>query len=491
VVVGGGLAGVAAAVQLADRGVRVTLLEAEHTLGGRVSAWDDQRSDGDAFQMGRGFHAFFRQYYNLRDLLRRLDPGLGMLSPVPEYPIYGRDGQTECFGGLPKLPPFNLIELARRTRYLTFRDLLRVNARQAMAMLSFDPVTTYAEYDHTTARQYLDSLRFPKVARAMLFDVFAHSFFNSEDTMSAAELIMMFHFYFTGAREGLLFDVMNKPFSTGLWRPMAQHLESQGVRIERATRAERVVRRESGFAVEAVGRRFESDMVVLALNIPALQKLVDSSEGLDAPGFRSSVRSLSVTGPFVVWRRWLDRPARPQRHAFAGTNQLGRLDNISFFELFEDESRQWTSQHGGSVIELHAYALTRGFDPATLREELWEATLGPHPELRGARVIDERFLVREDCPAFAPGSHALRPSVASPFRGLALAGDFVKLPMPCALMERATASGMLAANHLLEQVDVCGAPIRCVPLRGLFAHKIAARPHADADEARPFAGASP
>jgi isorenieratene synthase len=143
------------------------------------------------------------------------------------------------------------------------------------------------------------------------------------------------------------------------------------------------------------------------------------------------------------------------------------------------------------VIELHAYALTRGFDPATLREELWEATLGPHPELRGARVIDERFLVREDCPAFAPGSHALRPSVASPFRGLALAGDFVKLPMPCALMERATASGMLAANHLLEQVDVCGAPIRCVPLRGLFAHKIAARPHADADEARPFAGASP
>ena len=36
--------------------------------------------------MNRGFHAFFRQYYNLRNLLRRIDPELAMLTPVEDYP---------------------------------------------------------------------------------------------------------------------------------------------------------------------------------------------------------------------------------------------------------------------------------------------------------------------------------------------------------------------------------------------------------------------
>ena len=62
-VVGGGLAGVAAAVVLAERGVTVTLHEASEVLGGRVSSWPDTLSSGESFSMERGFHAFFRQYY--------------------------------------------------------------------------------------------------------------------------------------------------------------------------------------------------------------------------------------------------------------------------------------------------------------------------------------------------------------------------------------------------------------------------------------------
>ena len=79
VVVGGGIAGLAAATVLAERGVLVTLVEAQQQLGGRVGAWplDDGRT------MSRGFHAFFRQYYNLRSLLRRADPSLDHLLPSP------------------------------------------------------------------------------------------------------------------------------------------------------------------------------------------------------------------------------------------------------------------------------------------------------------------------------------------------------------------------------------------------------------------------
>ena len=55
------------------------------------------------------------------------------------------------------------------------------------------------------------------------------------------------------------------------------------------------------------------------------------------------------------------------------------------------------------------------------------------------------------------------------FAGVTLAGDFVRLPMPSALMERAATSGMLAANHLLATRGVRPEPLRCIPRRGLFA----------------------
>ncbi|MGA3067759.1 MAG: FAD-dependent oxidoreductase, partial [Tepidisphaeraceae bacterium] len=44
VVVGGGLAGMAAAVALESRGRRVTLLEARKTLGGRAGSFEDPQT---------------------------------------------------------------------------------------------------------------------------------------------------------------------------------------------------------------------------------------------------------------------------------------------------------------------------------------------------------------------------------------------------------------------------------------------------------------
>ncbi len=57
--------------------------------------------------MNRGFHAFFRQYYNLRDLLRRIDSGLGMLTAVEDYPLVDGQGRRDTFRGLPQTPPLN------------------------------------------------------------------------------------------------------------------------------------------------------------------------------------------------------------------------------------------------------------------------------------------------------------------------------------------------------------------------------------------------
>lgn len=471
IVVGGGLAGVSATCVLAERGVHVTLVEKEPFLGGRVSAWTEYLPDGTPFQMERGFHAFFRQYYNLRNLLRRIDPELSRLRPLDDYPILGPEGAIESFADLPKTPPLNLMALLRRTQFVSFKDLRGVDQARAKLMLMFDPSRTYADHDRMTAREYLDSLRFPPRARQMLFDVFSHSFFNPESGMSAAEMLMMFHFYFLGNPEGLVFDVLDEPFSDALWKPMERYLVSHGVELRLGSAVERIEQREKGarWAVVMGEETLEADAVVLAVHVPALQAIFGASPDLqNDPELVRSIDSLGVTLPFAVWRLFLDRPADESRHPFVGTAGHGLLDNISLYERFEGESRRWALRTGGSVVELHAYAVPHD-DIDAIKRELWENTVALYPELSGAKVLHESWLWRQDCPSFGPGSHAMRPRVATPYGNVVLAGDFVKLPFPTALMERATASGMLAANHLLDRWDVRGEPLYSVPPRGFMA----------------------
>jgi isorenieratene synthase len=448
-VIGGGLAGLAAATALAERGVRTTLIERDPVLGGRLASWPIELPDGTTVTMERGFHAFFRQYYNIRALMRRWDPNLERLIKLADYPILGPEGALLRFDDLPRQTPFNVAAVALRGRkWLSPMDLLKVDVKRALAMVSAKTERDLERWDHMTARAYLDGLNFPPAARRMLFDVFAHSFFNPEDEMSAAELLSMFRFYFTGNPEGLVFDVLDDPFGPAFIDLWSDYLRSLGVTIMTATAGMSVNRCTHGFAVTTSKGIHEADLVVLALEVEGLVKLAKDSDALDARDLEV-LSVLTPTAPFAVHRYWLDRQPRPDRDPFAGTTGLGRLDNISIFERIEGESRRWSERTGGSVVELHAYGLATPFDEGELKAELWRGLIACYPELEGARVIHEEWLLRADCPSFPVGSLGKRPTVETMTPGLALAGDFVRLPFPSALMERAVTSGLMAANHLL------------------------------------------
>jgi isorenieratene synthase len=468
IVIGGGLAGLAAAVVLAERGVRVTVLERENFLGGRAGAWTDRLRDGTTFDMERGFHAFFRQYYNLRQLLRRVDPELGFLKPTTDYPILTPTG-NESFAGLTHAPLFNVAKLTWRTETLGIRDLMKVNVPAAMAMLRFDRPQTYAEFDARTAGAYLDSLNFPPLARQRLLHVFAHSCFNPQADMSAAELLQMMHFYFTANYDGLVFDVADRPFSRGIFQPLGALLGRLGADVRTGVSARALERQDLSWIVETDGESLAADLVVLATEVTGIKTIVGASRGLDDADWRRRIDSLRVTSAFAVWRLWLDRPVAAGRSAFAGTAGVGPLDNISIYENLEDESRAWVARTGGSVVELHAYALPADSDETALKRQLLAGLHTLYPETGAASIVEERFILRQDCPAFAPGSHALRPEVRTPFRGLSLAGDFVQLPFPTALMERAASAGMLAASTLLDPLGVRPEPLWSVAVSGPFA----------------------
>ena len=477
-VAGGGLAGIAAACVLAERGAAVTVVEREDYLGGRLGTWIETLPDGSDLRMERGFHAFFRQYYNLRELLKRVDPQLRRLVRLHDYPVLAPDGAIQSFEDLPTRPPWNIVSLVRRADTFRYRDLLKVNGLAALDMLRFDPVRTYERHDGTTARDYLDSLRFPPAARRMMFDVFSHSFFNPEEKMSAADLLMMFHFYFMANPEGLVFDVLDDEFEASLWTPLRTYLEGLGVRFRLGAEVISVARSgDERWTVEHRDPGGEAtnaenpDLVVLAATVPGLQQIVSRSPGLGDATWRRNVADLELTLPFAVWRLWLDAPVDPDRQPFVGTAGYPYLDNISVYETFEEESRRWADATEGSVVELHAYAVPLDVGEAELRASMLEGLHDLYPETRDARVLHEVFRLDQDCPAFPPGGDGRRPGVETPAEGVALAGDFVRLPFPTALMERAAASGFLAANHLLSRWDVRPEPIWSVPLVGPLARR--------------------
>ncbi len=454
VVIGGGIAGLAAATTLAENGVVVTVLEREAQLGGRVASWPITLPDGSRLLMERGFHAFFRQYSYLRGLMRRWDPTFERLIPLADYPILGPEGALMRFDKLPKRTPWNVIAVALRGRqWMSLRDLTRIDVRRALAMLKGGDLE---RYDRESAKDYLDRLNFPLEARRMLFDVFAHSFFNPEADMSAAELLTMFQFYFTANPEGLVFDVLDDAFGVSFIDPWTRYLEGLGVDLHvgrSAASITSIARDPSGFTVETSTTPLHSDYVVLATEVPGLHTLARTSPALSARDdenvtLADRLLALDVTAPFAVWRLFLDRQPRADRDPFVGTAGLGRLDNISIYERFEGESRAYAQRTGNSVVELHAYGLD-AIGEADLKAELRAGLDRLYPELASAKVVHDEWLLRQDCPAFPPGSYMNRPRIKTAVPGLVLAGDFVHLPFPSALMERAAGSGVLAARTLM------------------------------------------
>jgi isorenieratene synthase len=481
IVVGGGIAGLAAATGLAERGVRVTVVEREHRLGGRVGAWPLIEPYAAAAPsprtMSRGFHAFFRQYYNLRALLRRADPALERLRPVDDYPLISADGLSDSFARIPRTPPFSFASFVLLSPSFTARTLARVDVAAALELLAVRFPDTNARYDGESAAAFLDRLRFPPAARHLALEVFARSFFAHPSEFSAAELVAMFHSYFLGSAEGLLFDVPSDDYDAALWAPLGSYLDGLGVEVRTGETAERLGCRDDGVEVrlEGDGTSLRADACVLATDPGTTRTLATTCDfSGDYPPqihtqWRASVAATRNAPPFAVWRLWLDRPVRPDRKPFLGTSGFGPLDNVSVLELFENGAAAWRRRSGGSVVELHAYALPYGIDAESqqrTREQLRAELARVYPETMDARVVAEEWLLRDDCPLVGTEPWRLRPGVETPDPRLMLAGDAIRCDFPVALMERAATTGFQAANALLARIGTAGHDLWTVPMTG-------------------------
>lgn len=249
VVVGGGLAGLAAALDLVDAGYEVTLLEARPTLGGAVQTLPER--DGDpAPPPDNGQHIALGCCTEYLGFLRRVGQGDSVRRTRLNLPVIGEDGRV----GLIRPGPIALL----RYRHLPYGERLGV-ARTARALGRLDP----AEHDGETFGDVLRRLGQSDTAIERFWDVFMRPALNlPSDEASAALALFTVQTALLAGRGSSDLVVPVAPLGAMHGDAAGEALEDAGARVRLRVRVASI---DGGAVLLTDGERIEADGIVLAL----------------------------------------------------------------------------------------------------------------------------------------------------------------------------------------------------------------------------------
>jgi isorenieratene synthase len=285
--------------------------------------------------------------------------------------------------------------------------------------------------------------------------------------MSAAEVIKSFHFFYLSHDCGLLYDYPSDTYGRTVLEPMRARLDALGVTVRLGAEVS---------AIGADGEEFRIldgvfDYLVLAPDVVGARAIAGSSPDLHrlAPLAMAKLGALEPAQANAVLRLWIDHPSGWDLPGFVITAERTLLDSVTFFHRVEQTSARWAARTGGSVLELHCYAVPDAVAESRIADILKEELWAQFPALRTSRILAEYLQVNRNFTAFHTGMHARRPGVETEHSRLVLAGDWVALSVPAMLMEAAVTSGLVAANAILRREGVREALVYSVPQRGLLA----------------------
>jgi isorenieratene synthase len=589
VIVGGGLAGISAALELARRNFEVTLVEASSSLGGKLTGWEIDAL-GQRFPVEHGFHGFFDQYYNLNEMFASAGVGADAFMPSPGYPVLFNGKALEVFGQTPKLFPFNILSVVEQSRRLDIASFLKdyPGLLPVIGMFRYRYDRTFHDYDNVDFMTYC---RQGEVLPAFVDTVlhpFSDATMNRMEVLSAAEAMRYFHFYFMGSPEGLAFRITTRDCMSALIDPLERKLKASGVRVLKGRKAAGIsvqggkvtavqldgagmagaapiatilrsdvpvsgwlqrqspdgvpvlVARQGGSWVAFDGRcthmgcpvrpaegaegflcpchagRFDGegqpvggppgaplarlrvredgahlvleqsavassssfvadeslpcDYCIVATNVRGTRELIRNMPS-DNPDFKKRVASLGEADPYAVWRVWLDRPLSSATYPFYTVSGYKYTDSISIYSSFQEPFISWARKSGGCVVELHAYAIApeQVRPEPEIRDTMLRELHEMFPETKQATVLNELFMMQSNFTRWAPGDHASRPGIETPYQNLFLAGDWVSTEAPVFLMEAAAFTGRMAANAIALKESLRRTPLPIVPMSGIFA----------------------
>lgn len=411
-VIGGGLAGLAAAAALGGAGFKVELLEMRPFLGGRATSYG--LPDGEVIDNCQ--HVLLRCCVNLLDFYGRMGVSekVRFFSEIPFIEPGGRVSVfkrgllpaplhfSECFLGLPFLTLGDKIAIGR-----AFLAILREMDRADLESISM-----------------LDWLREKKQTQGAIDRFWRQvlvSAINEElDRMAASHGFQVFRLGFMATRDSYEMGVPDVPlgelYSADAWK----RIGSVKVRFRAGVERLDIVDGRVGAAI-AGGERVEAKAFVSAVPFERAGALIP---GIDVSNFTHS----SITGIHV----WFDRPVTTLENATLLDRTIQwffNKDGGRYLQLVVSASHSLVEMPRQDVIDLAVREL-REFLPAAREAQVVKA-----------HVVKE---VRATYSAI-PGLAAHRPSQKTAIENLFLAGDWTDSGWP-ATMEGAVRSGYKAAE---------------------------------------------
>jgi squalene-associated FAD-dependent desaturase len=454
IVVGAGFAGLSAATSLAERGVRVTVLEARPTLGGRATAFTDP---GTGERVDNGQHVLIGGYSETFRFLRRLGTdGAVHLQPrltVDVVEQSGRVSRLQC----PALPaPLHLLgglvgwtALAWSDRFAALRIAMAMRADSVHADRT--PATgaphpqaagerRFPAADGETVREWL--VRHGQTSRLieLLWEPLAVAALNeSIDVAAAAPFRAVLRRMFGTRRSDSSLGLPLEPIDDLYATPAREFVVQRGgeVRVSAAAR----IHVDPRLRVVVRGDQLSAAAVICAVPWFALGETFAGCPPAVEPVLRAA--EATPASPIVTVNLWFDRPVTGNMFVgLPGRTMQWVFDKRQIFGEASSHLSLVCSAASAVVGQTNQQLIDLAVDE--IRAAL--------PQARGA-TLRRAVAVREKRATFsvAPGLPD-RPRTATAVPGLFLAGDWIDTGLP-ATIESAVISGHWAADAAMRFLD--------------------------------------
>lgn len=436
-IIGAGLSGLSAGMELVNKGQNVTFLERHKVVGGRCADWID-----DGMHVESGLHRWLGFYRALPALFKKagLDHNDSLIWE-DEVQFRLPDGGPQAVVGL--APLYNPLETfagwAGNLDFLSPSDKVSLAAFFTAGLVDYS--LSRSALDNNTVYEYAKKRGVTDQAITnLLIPLTEGIFFLPPERYSAMVLFGILapgvkrpHSLRVGSFSGGMTEVMSKP--------IADAIVAKGATLHTDTEVERLAVEDGRVTGAYVnGERIAADHVILATSLVPAQNLIREALG-EHPAFKKMLQLPSM--PAVTLQIDLSQPALPEDHTvFSPTTVLA-----SYAEQSRTTFRETSGRLSIDLAQPEKYINeTPEVILAAVLADARRLGLDFEDNILQYRVVDHPH----DFYLLGPGMERLRPRQKTGVPGLTLAGDYTKQPLFCT-MEGAVMSGQRAARAVLKE----------------------------------------